>query len=67
MKFMNMASGEAYSHGSLIMKSELSEIHHGPSHLKGKYGLVGSDDEGEINAEELVEGLTKKQQKKLLK
>lgn len=66
LEVMNMASGEAYSHGSLLLKSELSELHHGPAHLKGKYELVGSDDE-DIDAEALVDGLSKKQQKKLLK
>mmetsp|Transcript_123869 Transcript_123869/g.185143 ORF Transcript_123869/g.185143 Transcript_123869/m.185143 type:complete len:341 (-) Transcript_123869:72-1094(-) len=67
LKLMNMNMGEEYNHGNLLMKDQLSSIHHGPEHLKGKYDIIGSDDEGEMDAGELVESLNKKQRKRLLK
>ena len=64
---MSMASGEEYNHGNLVMKEQLSQIHHGPSHLKGKYDILGSDDEADVNAEEIIDALDEKQRKRLLK
>merc|ERR1712224_878523 len=48
------SNSDSRPQGNILMKEELSQIHHGPAHLRGKYDLVGSDDEGDINAEDLV-------------
>lgn len=61
------SNSDSRPQGNILMKEELSQIHHGPAHLRGKYDLVGSDDEGDINAEDLVAELSTKQRRKLLK
>jgi len=67
IKLMNMASEEDHTQGKLVMREELTQIHHGPVHMKGKYDIIGSDDEEEFDAGELVDQLDKKQRKRLLK
>ena len=51
----------------VMLREELTEIHHGPTKLRGKYDLVDSDEEGEVDAEALVSSLDGKQRKRLLK
>ena len=58
---------DCYTNNSVVMRQELTEVHHGPESLRGKYQLVGSDDEGNLDVAELVGQLDAKQRKRLLK
>merc|ERR1712110_545977 len=51
LQVISQASAPDKKNSGVMIRQELTERHHGPANLRGKYDLVDSDDEGEVDAE----------------